>query len=116
MGVDHYAFVAYGTKASLKDGASLDDLDEWLSKTGSDLDLGYTQWGSRNYGGDGGIVIGDRRFVKCYDFDDGGDLGSFSSDNPPTDTSSRVRAAVKRGAPITIDGDGTRWWFGGHTC
>lgn len=115
MGVDHYAFAAYGAKVTLKDDASTDDLDEWLSTTGKDLNLSFVEWGSRCYGGDGGFVIGDRRFMASYDFDDGGDLSSLTVTNPPTDTASRIEAAVKRGAPFHRDGDGVRWWVGGCT-
>lgn len=114
MGVDYYAFAAYGAKVTLKDDASTDNLDQWLSTTGKDLDLGFVEWGSRGYGGDGGFVVGDRRFMKTYDFDDGGDLASLPVVNPPTDTESRIEAAVKRGAPFAREGHGVRWWIGGH--
>lgn len=115
MGVDRSAFVAYGAKVTLKDDASADDLDQWLGTTGKDLDLGFVEWGSRCYGGAGGFVVGDRRFMKSYDFDDGSDLGSLNVTNPPTDTAGRIESAVKRGAPFTRDGDGVRWWIGGRT-
>lgn len=78
-------------------------------------DRRQSEGGSRCYGGDGGFVIGDRRFMASYDFDDGGDLSSLTVTNPPTDTASRIEAAVKRGAPFHRDGDGVRWWVGGCT-
>lgn len=115
MGIDHNAFAAYGAKVTLKDGVSTDDLDAWISTTGKDLNLGFVEWGSRCYGGDGGFVVGDRRFMASYDFDDGGDLASLSVVNPPTDTEGRVMAAIERGAPFVRDGDGVRWWIGGST-
>lgn len=112
MGVDHSAFVAYGAKVKLKDEATIDDLDEWLSRTGKDLDLAYVEWGSRSYGFGGGLVIGDRRSTRSIDFDHS--IGKLSIVNPPTDTQHRLESAVKRGAPFAIDGS-VAWWVGGHT-
>lgn len=114
MGVDHSAFMAYGAKVNLKDGASTDDLDQWLSTTGKDLNLGFQEWGSRCYGGDGGFVIGDRRFMMSYDFDDASNLASLAGlSNPPGDTEHRLTRAIERGAPFSLAGDGVRWWVGG---
>jgi hypothetical protein len=114
MGVEHSAFVAYGAKVTLKDDASIDDLDQWMSKTGKEFGLGYVEWGALSYGGDGGFVVGDRRFMRTHDFGDAG-VGSLSVTSPPTDTESRLAQAMERGAPFRLDGDGVRWWVGGCT-
>lgn len=113
MSVCHTAFVAYGAKVTLKDDASVDDLDMWLSRTGKDLGLGFVTWGS-SYTGNQGYVVGDRRCIASYDFDSGGNLASLQVDNPPIDVKDRIKRAIERGAPIRID-SGVRWWVGGST-
>lgn len=62
MGVDHSAFVSYVAKVRLNGDVTADDIDEWLSKSGKDLGLCYVELGSRQYGGDGGFVVGDKHF------------------------------------------------------
>lgn len=113
MGVDHSAFVCYGVQVSLKDGAKADDLDDWLGGDGRDLDLGYVEWGSRSYNGRGGFLVGDRLSSGVSDFDDASP-GMLAVDNPPSDTLHRLKTAVERGAPFTLE-SGIGWWFGGHT-
>lgn len=106
MSVCHTAFIAYGAKVTLKDDATLDDLDAWLSRSGKDLGLAFAD-------GHAGLVVGDRRFIASYDFDDA-ELGSLTVTNPPADVRSRIERAIERGAPIRL-ASGVRWWVGGST-
>jgi len=117
MGVDYTAFVCWGQriKAMRATSGILDDNSALLAR----YRVGFAEYGSRNYGGNGGFILMADETYHAVDFDEG-DLAKplpHDRDWNQVDGVMRIQDVIhelrKLGAEIETEGE-AGWLVCGH--
>jgi hypothetical protein len=118
MGVDYTAFVCWGQRVSGDHRKLINAFEEQsalLSKHG----VGYAEYGSRNYGGDGGLVLTVDSTYHGVDFDDAPLFKALPKDRDwnRVDGVMRIQEVIyelrKKGVEISGEGE-VGWLVCGH--
>lgn len=114
MGVDHSAFACFGVKVVLNEGFDPDDLDTALQRARPRLT--YLEWGSRNYGGDGGLLVADAKLTHVIEFSESPCMALPESNSSAVPDVGELARHIERSIAGVgrIDG-AVGWYLGGHT-